>query len=49
MTKLMNGFHQKGEMAAMTRTETNLAGKHVPDNRDKDIVRNSYSNHLVQI
>ena len=41
MSKLIHGFHQKGERAAMTRTDSNLAGRNIPDNRDKDIVRNS--------
>ena len=38
MAKLLNGFHQKGEMAAMGPDTSNLAGKVIPENRDKDIV-----------
>ena len=41
MAKLVGGFHDKGKKNAMKLEESNLAGRNVPDNRDKDIVRKS--------
>ena len=41
MAKLIGGFHEKGKKNAMAFEESNLGGRNVPDNRDKDIVRKS--------
>ena len=42
MAKLIQGFHLKGELEAekMRAGTSNLAGRNIPEHRDKDIVRN---------
>ena len=44
MAKLIGMFHQKGNLAAQKRDETILTGRNIPENRERDDVRNQFQN-----
>ena len=48
MAKLIGLFHQKGSLAAQKNDETNLAGRNIPEIREKDIVRKYFfERHVI--